>query len=932
MKTLFQSRPVQSQPVQSRPVQSRLPRMSTARLHRLTWAEPSRLCTSIAFLLTTQLSIAFTLVIAPASLSSETTARALNSQLSPRAEALGYIPNQIIVKYKDLSQSPLASNLLKTSIASIAPSSNSAEDRPIKNIRTIVVQTKQSGRQKNYQASFEPLLPPALSALRAQQKAQNSIQSPSLRSLTQAPNPAYALVRIISDEEVVPLGPIIETFRSDPNVEFAVTNDLKKLHEVRFERSDLPDDPFFSLQWGLENDSANGDDIDYLEAWALSRAPDPSKPIIIAIIDSNFESEHPDLKDRLWVNTQEIPGNNIDDDNNGFIDDIHGFNFSSNNGILSGSDTHGSHVAGISIAEGNNEIGVTGVTPNIQFIGLACSAGGIYLDGLAIFTALEYILALKDRGENIVAVNASYGSNGYNAYAKSLIKELSDAGILFCAAAGNDSWNLDIESDIDKDGRMDTGEDLNHNRILDLGEDRDGDGELDLPEDLDGDGHFDRINEDFNQNTILDPNEDLDNDGRLDFGIEDLDGDGYFDQINEDINGDGVHNINYPSSYELPNILSVASIRQERGLALTSNYGFTEVDLAAPGDFIYSTVNIEVVIEVQDITLSNGTSVETQLIENASNISGESLSGLLVECGIGQVDEFPLEVDGNIALIERGTLYFYEKVLNAMNAGATAVIIYNNVEENPDGQRMWSLSAIASTPWIPSFSISRADGQSLLETLPLNATLRPYIESIDPNSNPYGYLSGTSMASPFVTAAVAFAAHNFPDETMIERRDRILNNVVTRSDLSDKVATGGILNLRKIVDTDADDLPDWWEMEHFATLGTSENSDSDNDGYSNREEFLAHTDPMQSSDRPQFKNQIEISDFAWDADGQLNFSFIAYPDYTYQVESSSDLSQLNQVWNTANSYLGDGSPLRVKIDDPDSQSRNFYRLKASPSE
>lgn len=925
MKTLFQSRPVQS-----RPIQSRLPRMSTARLHRLPWAEPPRLCTLIASLLTTQLSIIFSLVIAPASLSAETTAHALNSQLSPRAEALGYIPNQIIVKYKDHSQSPLASNPLKTSIASIAPSSNSAEDRPIKNIRTIVVQTKQSDRQKNYQASFEPLLPPALSALRAQQKAQNSIQSPSLRSLTQAPNPAFALVRIISDEEVVPIGPIIETFRSDPNVEFAVTNDLKKLHEVRFERSDLPDDPFFSLQWGLENDSANGHDIDYLEAWALSRAPDPSKPVIIAVIDSNFDSEHPDLKDRLWVNTQEIPGNNIDDDRNGFIDDIHGFNFSSNNGTLFGRNTHGSHVAGISIAQGNNEIGVTGVTPNIQFIGLACSAGGIYLDGLAIFTAMEYILALKNRGENIVAVNASYGSNGYNAYAKSLIEELSDAGILFCASAGNDSWDLDIESDIDKDGRMDTGEDLNHNRILDIGEDRDGDGALDLTEDLDGDGHFDRINEDFNRNTILDLGEDLDNDGRLDFGIEDLDGDGYFDQINEDINGDGVHNINYPSSYELPNILSVAANNYLGERFIFSNYGSNEVDITAPGRDILSTVP-HFDVAKNTISLSNGTSYTAQFIVNSPTIEGVDISGSLIPCGIGYPEDFPESVNGQIALIQRGILEFTYKVENAIASGAIAVVIDNHEPEKYSGLRRFMIEANMANG-IPAVSITRDQGSQIrahLQNGPITATLS---EKRIETHHGYEEESGTSMAAPMVASAVAFAALNFPNETMSERRDRILNNTKYLPSFNGLVATNGMLNLKNLVDTDADDLPDWWEMEHFATLGTSESSDSDNDGYSNREEFLAQTDPMQSSDRPQFKNQIEISDFDWDADGQLNFSFIAYPDYTYQIESSSDLSQLNQAWNTANSYLGDGSPLRVKIDDPDSQSRSFYRLKASPSE
>ena len=112
------------------------------------------------------------------------------------------------------------------------------------------------------------------------------------------------------------------------------------------------------------------------------------------------------------------------------------------------------------------------------------------------------------------------------------------------------------------------------------------------------------------------------------------------------------------------------------------------MDLAAPGVSIYSTLSIDAIQEIQDILLSNGTSIENQLITNAPNISETSLVGELVACGIGDIGEFPVEVNGNIALIQRGALYFSEKVTNAMNAGAIATIIYNNVEEDPDG---WDL-------------------------------------------------------------------------------------------------------------------------------------------------------------------------------------------------------------------------------------------------
>ena len=117
--------------------------------------------------------------------------------------------------------------------------------------------------------------------------------------------------------------------------------------------------------------------IDFLDALAFSRPSSPDDPVIVGIIDSTFDaSNHPDLINQLWVNEQEIPGNGLDDDNNGYIDDIHGFNFVNHNSpSLIGSDDHGTHVAGICAAENNNQIGITGAFPNVKFIALACSIG-----------------------------------------------------------------------------------------------------------------------------------------------------------------------------------------------------------------------------------------------------------------------------------------------------------------------------------------------------------------------------------------------------------------------------------------------------------------------------------------------------------------------------------------------------------------------------
>ena len=719
--------------------------------------------------------------------------------LQLNASELNRVQNQIIVKYKDPSLSPLAKD-----------SKDSNQDDPVT-------------ESADYQ--YTAILPGRIDLV------------------------------LIEGENI---NQLLEELKQDPTVEYVEPHYVKQVYGISFQRSDLPNDSYFNRQWALNSSSSeSGSDIDFLEALALSRESSPDNPVIIGIIDSTFAIEHPDLINQLWVNEEEIPNNGVDDDNNGYIDDIHGFDFVNFSSNVQGDDDHGSHVAGIAAAEKNNQKGISGAFPNVKFIALACSTGGADISSLATLRAKNYIINLKNRGYNIVAVNASYGSNIYSQLAYESIEDLSDNDILFCTAAGNDGWNLDLEKDANGNGILDAEEDLNGNGILD---------------------------------------------------------------------------VTYPNSYDIPNIIGVASLNSNRELAYDSNYGNIEVDLAAPGENIYSTLSIETIQEVQDILLSNGTSIKNQLITNAPSISETSLVGELVACGIGDIGEFPVEVNGNIALIQRGTLYFSEKVTNAMNAGAIATIIYNNVEEDPDGLRSWLLDGVPNEPWIPSFSISQADGQTLLQALPLTATLRPLITTIDPTSIQYAYLSGTSMASPVVTAAVAFAAHNFPDETMAQRRARILNNVATLPSLSNKVASGGVVNLRKIVDTDEDNLPDWWEIDHFSTLNNTNSQDSDNDGYSNRDEFLSKTNPTDASDRPYFKTNLNVSNINFTNSDALSFEFMTHPGYTYTIQSMNSLSENTWIDTTQSNLTGDGIPMKVTIDALTSgnEDKQFFRLQANP--
>jgi subtilisin family serine protease len=173
-----------------------------------------------------------------------------------------------------------------------------------------------------------------------------------------------------------------------------------------------------------------------------------------------------------------------------------------------------------------------------------------------------------------------------------------------------------------------------------------------------------------------------------------------------------------------------------------------------------------------------------------------------------------------------------------MAAGARAAIIYNNT----NGTFLGTLQYASN--WIPALSISQADGVTLESLLPATATVVNAVQQ----SQSYELLDGTSMATPHVSGAVAFAAMNFPAETVAQRIQRVLANVDTVAGLQGKVITGGRLNLLRIVDTDRNGLPDWWEQFYFGhLLGTQASADPDHDGASNLAEWIAGTNPTNAA-------------------------------------------------------------------------------------
>ncbi|MTI58360.1 S8 family serine peptidase, partial [Geosporobacter ferrireducens] len=225
---------------------------------------------------------------------------------------------------------------------------------------------------------------------------------------------------------------LAESLKDDPDVEYVQPNYPLSILST-------PAEPLFEHQWGLYNagQEAGGEagrqgvDINIRPAWNLTGG---SQEVIVGILDTGIDIYHEDLRDNIYRNTGEIPGNGIDDDNNGYIDDVNGWDFfNGDNTVYDGAayDMHGTAVAGILAAAANGK-GVAGVAPNIKIMPLKFIHGttGYTCDAIK---AIEY--AMK---KGVKIINCSFGGSDNNYALKDAMK---NSGILFIAAAGNRGGN-----------------------------------------------------------------------------------------------------------------------------------------------------------------------------------------------------------------------------------------------------------------------------------------------------------------------------------------------------------------------------------------------------------------------------------------------------------------------------------------------------------
>lgn len=210
----------------------------------------------------------------------------------------------------------------------------------------------------------------------------------------------------------------VAELKNDPTVEYVEP-------DYKISLAKEPNDPSYSKLWGMKR-------IGAAQAW--DKHTGKRARVLVGVIDTGIDYTHPDLVDNIWTNPGEIPGNKLDDDGNGYVDDVHGYDFDEEDGDPMDLNGHGTHVSGTIAATGNNGKGVTGVTWSAQLVALKFlgkDGSGYTSDAVR---ALDYA-----RTMGIRLTNNSWGGGSYSA----ALVDAIEGQDLFVAAAGNDAENID---------------------------------------------------------------------------------------------------------------------------------------------------------------------------------------------------------------------------------------------------------------------------------------------------------------------------------------------------------------------------------------------------------------------------------------------------------------------------------------------------------
>ncbi len=460
-----------------------------------------------------------------------------------------------------------------------------------------------------------------------------------------------------------------------------------ELHAIRY-TDEVPDDTYFSRQWGLTVMEAP-------QAWDISTG---SPDTVIAVIDTGVDYLHADLADNIWINETELGGiDGLDDDGNGCVDDIYGWDFAGADALSEDADPrdmdgHGTHVAGIVAAVGNNHFGVAGVCWNAKIMVLKAEADN--LEGMLMFDVLDALDYARTKGARIV--NCSFGGGDYSQFEYYTFLALGNEGILAVCSAGNETVDTDVTPD-------------------------------------------------------------------------------------------------YPASYDLDNIISVAASDEQDDLASFSNYGLTSVDVMAPGYNIVSTkpADTSTAASVTVAASPSPITFEAEGMTYGGTTGPSGLTGFVHDCGLGYEADFPVAVNGHIALVERGELTFADKTINAQDAGAEGVIIYNNEAG------IFSGTLISPGDWVPVVSLSMEDGDAVKALLSGGSVEATLFNVLTDSASFYVSKSGTSMSAPYVSGLAGLLVSKTPGLASDAVKSAILDTVDRLDSAAGKMVSGGRVNAHR---------------------------------------------------------------------------------------------------------------------------------------
>lgn len=245
-------------------------------------------------------------------------------------------------------------------------------------------------------------------------------------------------ILVLKRSEIENAQAVAKTLSALPQVAVAEPNYIYRINKT-------PNDPDLSKLWGIKNvgqeDSSKsigveGVDVGAEQAWDIQTGSDQ---VVVAVIDTGLDYTHEDLKENAWTNEAEANGKDgVDDDNNGYIDDIHGYDFVNNDGDPMDDHGHGSHCSGTIGAKGDDGKGIVGVAWNVKIMGvkfLSAEGSGSLEDAIK---SIDYATKMGAR-----IMSNSWGGGGFSELLKQSIERANEANAVFTAAAGNHSGNND---------------------------------------------------------------------------------------------------------------------------------------------------------------------------------------------------------------------------------------------------------------------------------------------------------------------------------------------------------------------------------------------------------------------------------------------------------------------------------------------------------